>query len=552
MPWKNSLEELEGFKHVRNGLNLFYPKNHLFSLMSRDGSERAGEKQGDQERNHELDSSRRNFLKLVGVGAGAAITGGFLADIAGKRMQNFGENKVEDPESNRLTGMASQRQTTVDINDGDDIAPILEDIGDGDTVVLPQGTYELRGNVSVDADNWKFDGNGSIVKTFEKYEHALQLDGSNYEFSHVGFKPQNKDDDNVWLTLYPYGADWHVHHLAWLSEKRVNNDVSGPGSTIRPGVTDDAVKGELTDIWLGAGVGDMAGNSHLHCFGSVDGPVWVRRCYFYQGGTYAANSSKDKVRNEGTTHFESCYFENCYNTCARTGGHYQDTYIRDCVMNLTDLDDVPSKPAYDGNSYFRGVWAWHGPVILENVHISADKDRALAVEDRQIVQESYIEYKSGAYTGRVQHPDKVNIDSSVGSDPKTTPPENCVTSAEEAYSGTRSGSDDWGENSGSSGEKSSDSGSQASNMDLGEHVIEIIGTDTDHKNYIIEIDGEVLQNNGDTVLKNKLAGVIQEGTHEYTINGVVTDFKAEKGLKVKLDGNELSKAEIMNLFNCNL
>ncbi|UIP01465.1 hypothetical protein Hbl1158_15115 (plasmid) [Halobaculum sp. CBA1158] len=358
--------------------------------------------------------SRRSYLRIAGGAVGAAVVAGTVGAA--------------------VDGLAP----TVDIEDGDDVAPLLSDVSDGETLVLPQGTYDLRGDVSIDADDFTVHGNGSVIRTYESYGHELALAGSNYEFSHMAFEPQNGSDDSVWMTLWPYGSDWHVHHLAWLSEKCVPSE--SIGSTIRPGV-ESGSEGNLTDLWLGAGVGDQQGNSHVHCFGSVDDDLWIRRSYFYQGGVYGANSSSERVRNEGTTHFEGCYFENCYSHSIRTGGHFQDTHVRDCVVTLTERGRVPSNPAYSTN-IFRGVWAWHGPVILEDVHVSAQTGRrrtdarALAVEDRRIVQASYIDYRSGAYTGPVGQPDRVWIDSSVGSEPRTDPPDACVTTPEEAYLGT--------------------------------------------------------------------------------------------------------------------
>jgi len=409
---------------------------------------------------------------------------------------------------------------TVDVEDGDDIAPVLSDISDGDSVVLPHGTYDLRGDVSVDANDFTFHGNGSVIRTYEPYGHRLRLNGSGYEFSHVAFEPQNQDDDQIWLTLWPYGSDWHVHHLAWLSEKRV--DAADLGSTIRPGV-ESGSEGNLTDIWLGAGVGDVDGNSHVHCFGSVDDDLWIRRTYFYQGGVYGANSSSDTVRNEGTTHLEDCYFENCFNTCARTGGHYQDTIIRNCVMNLSELSDVPSKPSYS-SSYFRGVWAWHGPVILEDVHIEAGEDRALAVEDRQIVQESHIDYRSGAFTGDVQHPDEVRIDSAVGSDPKTTPPSDCVTSAEEAYVDSDDGSTDY------------------------DHTLEIRGSGT-ATHYEFTVSGDLAGGGDleqwDTIDGSSADGWVTDSSHvdTYQFDGNVTDFTFTKGTATLIRDSEVVDPE---------
>ncbi|UIP01464.1 hypothetical protein Hbl1158_15110 (plasmid) [Halobaculum sp. CBA1158] len=468
-----------------------------------------------QEKDEATDGSsrvtRRSCIQLAGVAMGSALGASAFA------------------------GRSNAAEPTVDLSGGDDIAPLLSNVSDGETLVLPQGTYDLRGDVSIDADDFTVHGNGSVIRTYESYGHDLRLDGSNYEFSHMAFEPQNGNDDSVWMTLWPYGSDWHVHHLAWLSEKRVSSD--DLGSTIRPGV-ESGSEGNLTDIWLGAGVGDQQGNSHVHCFGSVDDDLWIRRSYFYQGGVYGANSSSEQVRNEGTTHFEGCYFENCYNTCARTGGHYQDTYIRDCVMNLSDRDDVPSKPSYS-DSYFRGVWAWHGPVILENVHINGAADRALAVEDRQIVQESYIDYRSGAYTGAIQHPDKVQVDSSVDSDPRTDPPDDCVTSAEEAYvpadqGSGRTGDDTDGDTDGGTAEY--------------DHTLEVRGTGT-ATNYEFAVDGDLAGGGDleqwDSIEGSSASGWVTEQGHvdTFRFTGSVASFAFAQGeAEVLLDGEQVDPA----------
>lgn len=371
--------------------------------------------------------NRRSYLRALGAAVGVIATG-------------FTVNEALTDSGQR--GTTESPRPTVEINEGDDLAPVLKSVRDGDTVVLPRGTYTLTDTVHVDANDWTFHGNGSVLKTSGRPE--LLLSGYNWDFGYLAIEPQNESNPDAWCRIRvpnrqspatdTGSGDWRLHHLAWTRVNRTRflpDDDRRMGS-ILPGI-DRGASAEISDCWFGSGVDLKHGKSQIHCWNILDGELWVRRTYFQESGVYGANSTDSTIHNRGTTNFEDCYFEDSYLGAARTGGHFQDTHIRNCVMNCTGLSNVPTRREISGQN-FRGVWAWHGPVILENTHIKGAGDLALDVAANTHVRRvPSIDYRSGEFVGSISNEDRVTIDPSVGHDPTLTPPEACVTSAEEAY-----------------------------------------------------------------------------------------------------------------------
>lgn len=385
---------------------------------------------------------RRVVLKSIGATVGASAIGFSTHKVLTQSSQSTQSTKAN--RSSAQHGTTERVQPTVSINDGADLKPVLESVSDNDTVVLPQGEYILEESTTIEANNWTFNGNGSLLKTFGRPE--IIVSGHNWDFGFLAIAPQNQTNPDAWCRvripneqspLTDIGSgNWKLHHLAWTRTNRTRylaTDDRRMGS-ILPGM-DDGTSGEITDCWFGSGVDQQHGKSQIHCWNTLDGELWIRRSYFQGSGVYGANSSHDTIYNKGTTNFEDCYFEDAYLGAARTGGHFQDTFIRNCVITCTSLSNIPTRQGIL-NTRFRGVWAWHGPVIIENTHINGDCDLALDVAtNTQIRRVPSIDYRSGELSGRISNSNRVTVDPSVGDEPKETPPESCVTSAEEAYLG---------------------------------------------------------------------------------------------------------------------
>ncbi len=460
---------------------------------------------------------RRSYIKMAGAAAAALTAGSNVASAA-----------AEDP--------------TVSLSDGDDVAGVLEGISDGETVVLPRGTYRLDRDVSISADDFTFHGNGATIETHGRLD--VRINGVGWDFGYLNVKPQNQSNPDAWCRFRPDGDQWHLHHVAWTSrnDTRYFSGDDRRMSHMLPGV-DAGGSAEITDCWFGHGCHLDHGKSALKMWGVLDGEVWLRRCFFKQSGVYGANSSQDYVRNEGVTHFEDCYFENCYNGCARTGSHYDPAYVRGCVMNATDPSKTPTREGHGSSGpYNRGVWAFHGPVHIEETHISSF-DRAIDVSlNHDIRRTPSIEFHSGAYDGRVKNAEHVAMDSSVGTNPSTSPPDTCVTSPEEAYLGADDGSQTGSEGSGDSVDESANPH---------ERTLTIQGQGQ-AANYSVSVSEALSGINSsieqwDSVSESSATGWVTEPTHTdvFGFDGEITEFGFESGTaRVFVDGEEIDPATL--------
>lgn len=370
---------------------------------------------------------RRTFLRTV-VGTGLVSSLPVLSGCGGRR-----DGSETATTTKQLPGRA---EPTVDVQPGESLAMIFENIADGDSTVLPAGKYRLDRDVNVHADDFTFDGNGSTVLVPEPV--TVTVTGSGWEFGFVNWKPKTGENENTWLRMRPDGDRWHLHHLAWTSKNRT--PIGNRMKAILPGVKKGGYA-EITDCWFGNRCQMDAGKASIACWGRMDGELWIRRSYFYQQGVYGTNNDSRPIYTEGVTNFDSCYFENCYLHGPRTGSHFSTATVKDCVINQTDKSEIPwtrGKTRETGRWASRGIYVYNGPVNVVNTDIDATADqldRAIHVLSRGVRQTPIARVSGGNIKGDVLG--NVTIEGYVGDEPSHSPPASCVTSPEDAYSRRR-------------------------------------------------------------------------------------------------------------------
>jgi len=305
---------------------------------------------------------------------------------------------------------------TLEPESGSDLRGILENVRDGDVIKLDAGgQYTISGNVTVSADEWTLVGNGASISGSGSYV-TVKTTGDGYDIGGLYI-----DGPAEWTVRWNLkGGNWKIHNIAYRKE------FGGAAQHLLiPTNEADETTAEITDMWFGEGLaGDKQESAIKAHFspGSI-GNIDVRRCYFYQNGTYATNSSgSGSARMSGSINFSDCYFESCYNGHIRTGSHDGPSCtIENCVI-VAKSGDVPG-------GHTRGIWGFWNTLKATNTHITTPSGyEALTVDEDK--GDPFIEFRDGEIDGDI-YDSAYNLQN-VGSNPKTSPPEACVTSPDDA------------------------------------------------------------------------------------------------------------------------
>jgi len=441
-----------------------------------------------RERKSEQLLGRRSYLKLAGSAVAAS---GLLASTARQ---------------------STAQTNTIDISDGEAIDPYLENIGDGEVLSVPEGTYEFHG-ASVSANDWTVVGNGA---TFDAQGDALlSLAGSGWTFGGVEFQVESGN-----VRCLPKGENWTLENLAW-------NGPNTQGSPlVRPYVSTGA-EAIVRNCWFGDGMGTRVGESAIKANSdgngnySVEGDLYVNGCYFYQNTCYAAASAGPG--QPGRVHFDSCYFEDAYLAGIRTGSLNGTCNVTNCVINLEDMDNVPETSSGATNS--RGIWAYWGEVVVEDTHIYTPGKAALLASSSK--GDASITAKNCEVVGAIG---SGVSQSSVGSDPSRTPPSGCVTTPSEAATGQDS--TDETTTTPDFPNTISFSGGSTSNVVQYEFTVTEQAQKSTARGASIDPEDEI---SGSTI-----SGAIAGGTDSYEFSGEISSFSIDGNATIYLNGSEVS------------
>lgn len=313
----------------------------------------------------------------------------------------------------------------LDVAPGEEIGPHLESISDGETVVIPPGTYTYSDG-DIDADGFELRTEG-LVTWDVRGKQELAIDGIGWSFGGVNFDIRGRGSH---LQVELYGADWRFHNCAWTGVK------TGIGYFVYP-ACDAGASGLVDECYMGDGQADDVADSYVFTYNGTDGAIEIRRSYFDQGGVYGADT-QDPPEQEGTVDLTDCYFRNAYLACIRTGMIGRTARIRNCTMvydSRTATPDVPEKGTSlptPGVRSFRGIWGFWGDVVAEDCDVSVPYGVGVTTsrfgDPRVLVRNSEV-------AAATRKDGNVTFEN-VGSNPDVTPPESCVTSAAEAVTGS--------------------------------------------------------------------------------------------------------------------
>lgn len=347
----------------------------------------AREQNGSTNRTDDSLIDRRSYLRLAGMAAATVATG---------------------------TATASQSSSrTLGVSDGERIDSYLEQIGDGETVIIPEGSYTFSG-ATISADNVTIEGHGATFVS--QGANRLNIRGTNWEFGGVTFDQSGGSNQ---VMIFPSGSGWRLHSCAWVGELSAGNYLIYPELA-------GGSQGEIDRCWFGDGVSDDRSESAIVGFGAIHGDLWIRRSYFYQNGVYGTNTT-DPPEMDGIINYEQCYFENCYLDCLRAGNYNQTATVRDCVLVYDSRSETPAVQS-TGQKAYRGVWAFWGDVEVRGTDITNPFGPALVTSSNH--GSPSITMTGGNLSGSAVG--NVTVADDVGDDPSTTPPAECVTSAAEA------------------------------------------------------------------------------------------------------------------------
>lgn len=450
------------------------------------------------ERTQRTDDSlldRRSYLKLAGAAAATISTGSVAA--------------------------AQSESRTLDVSDGERIDSHLEGINDGETVVIPNGTYPF-GGATISADNVTIEGDGATFVS--QGVSRLRIRGNNWEFGGVTFDQRGGSNQAI---LFPSGSGWRFHSCAWVGSLSAGNYL------VYPAVADGG-QAELDRCWFGDGVSSDRSESAIKAGSSLHGDLWVRRSYFYQSGAYGVQTI-DPPKMRGTLNFDRCYFENCYLSCLRTGNDYGETCT---VKNCTIVYDSKAEtPAIQGRGVkaFRGVWAFWGPVEVVDTDVTNPFGPALVTSGNH--GSPSITVDGGNIDGGVYG--NVTTGSDVGSNASTTPPSECVTSASEAADPTQF---DTGSDS-----DSSDDGTPTETSDF-PHTISVVSDGSGVVSYEFTVSEQIRKSTArgaskdseDQIDGGTVAGAVAGGTDSYEFGGQISSFSMDGNATIYFDGSEVS------------
>lgn len=463
--------------------------------MARDTEGKPPEDPQVRERDTAKLLDRRSYLKAAG---GALAASGFLSTTA----QN-----------------TAAQATTIDINDGDAIDPHLERLNDGDSISIPNGTYEFNG-ATISADNWTVIGNGA---TFDAQgDTYFSPEGTGWTFGGVEFNVQSGN-----VRCLPKGRGWTLKNLAW-------NGPSTQGTPlVRPYVYSDG-EAHIENIWFGDGMGTRVGESALKANSdgngnySVEGDLYVKGCYFYQNACYVAASAGPG--QPGRVHFDSCYFEDAYLAAIRTGSLNGTCNVKNCVINLVDASNIPETSGGGSNS--RGVWAYWGEVVVENCEIYTPNHSALLVSSSKA--NAHITARDCEVVGHIGSGVST---SNIGNNPSRSPPSSCVTSAQEAATG-----------------QGSSEGTDTSTDEFPNTISVSGGSSSNSLNYEFTVTEQARKSTArgatiddeDTISDKTVSGAIAGGTDSYEFAGQISSFSIDGDATIYLNGSETTANQLAN------
>jgi hypothetical protein len=377
------------------------------------------------------DMSRRQFLTIVGM-----ITGGAFVGSAGMRYV-LPDNAFAGP-----TGRQAGGKVELDVSDGDSIDSAFSGLENNTEYIVPKGAYDWNGG-GISANNVVIDGNCATL--VPNSCGSLSLQGQEIQFGRFRFDVTASKN----IIVRPSGGPFLIHNLAWDGPHGCSNYLFLPE-------VDGGVVCELKQCWFGSGVADtdhaghsgMNNESALKGYKNLVGDWIIDGCYFFQNGTYISPSAEGPVSQmNGKQVFRNCYAQDTYGGSYRIGSPAKPSLVENCTTVVEDPSNIPkydSSSSSPGSRNSRGVWGYHGRVEVRGCDIShpsfpafaTGKGASLDVQDTQYI---------GAVSG--------NVDiQGGGSNPRTDPPEGCVTSAEGAVCGDVEGGV-AGSTSGTSGEE---------------------------------------------------------------------------------------------------
>lgn len=329
---------------------------------------------------------------------------------------------------------------TLDIDDGDDIAPHLTGVDSGETVEVPPGNYAIGGRSTIEADGFELRGGGATLVPSE----TCRLDIVGDDWAVGGFRIDN--DGSADVRWAPDGAGWRLHHLGWRNEQGLDAWRIYPscprGSTV-----------SIEDCYFGPGA--SVASSAIFVYNDTDGTVDVRRCWLDQTGVYGVDTQRPP-KMAGVTRFEDCFFRDSYLAAIRTGSNTQglDGRVEGCVVVYTDDPErTPSSGWSDSSNLegdkrsHRGVWAWWGHTEIVDTDITnphgpgvvayGGSDAHAGENGIDDAKADSVHVEGGNIDAKWPYSGHDNITrNGVGESPSTTPPANCPTSAAEAATGS--------------------------------------------------------------------------------------------------------------------
>lgn len=451
----------------------------------------AREQDGRERRTDDRLLDRRSYLKLAGASAATVAAG---------------------------TATAQTSSRTLDVSDGERIDSYLEGISDGETVVIPEGRYPF-GGATIAANDATIKSDGATFVS----QGATRLDikGSGWEFGGVEFDQTGGSNQ---LMVFPSGSGWRLHSCGWVGSLSAGNYL------VYPAVAGGA-QGEIDRCWFGDGVSADRSESAIKAGGGLDGDLWVRRSYFYQSGAYGVQTV-NPPEMKGTINFDRCYFENCYLSCLRTGNDYGETCrVENCTILYDSKEETPAIQG-SGVKAFRGVWAFWGPVEVVGTDVTNPFGPALVTSSNH--GSPSITVDGGNVDGGVSG--NVTVRDNVGSNPTTSPPTGCVTSANDAVSGQSSSSDS----------STTTDGSSSSDFP---NTLSISGGSADNVlDYEFSVTDQVRKstargasiNDEDVIDGNTATGAIAGGTDSYEFGGKISSFTIDGNATIYLNGSEVT------------
>lgn len=247
------------------------------------------------------------------------------------------------------------------LSDGDSIDALLRaHVADGATVVVCRGTYRL-GSLSLSGRDWTVIAPEGATLLIQGNAN-LTLRGNGWRFSGFVF---DQRASGAKLHLSPGGDDWQVDHCAWWGEH------PGGSYLITPFVDSVDSTGVLDTLYMGDGqaAGTESGGIWVNANAPHRGTLYVRRLHIAHMIDNALYGTGPPTRGHpGRTNVEDSFFWSNTISNARTGAlGGRECHVTGSVFVLDDTTRPCgvgcSRP---GATTTRAVWAWYGPVRVED------------------------------------------------------------------------------------------------------------------------------------------------------------------------------------------